>query len=36
MAVEVMPLPYAQDALEPHISARTLSYHYGKTLPDIY
>ncbi len=23
-------LPYAQDALEPHISARTLSFHYGK------
>ena len=24
------PLPYAQDALEPFISARTLSFHYGK------
>jgi Fe-Mn family superoxide dismutase len=23
-------LPYAQDALEPHISARTMSFHYGK------
>ena len=23
-------LPYAQDALEPHISARTMSVHYGK------
>ena len=23
-------LPWAQDALEPHISAETLSYHYGK------
>ncbi len=23
-------LPYAQDALEPHISADTLSFHYGK------
>ncbi len=23
-------LPYAQDALEPHISAHTLSFHYGK------
>ena len=23
-------LPYAQDALEPHISAETLSYHHGK------
>lgn len=24
------PLPYAEDALEPVISARTLSFHYGK------
>lgn len=24
------PLPYAEDALEPHISARTLSFHHGK------
>jgi superoxide dismutase, Fe-Mn family len=24
------PLPYAQDALEPVISARTLEFHYGK------
>lgn len=24
------PLPYAQDALAPHISSETLSYHYGK------
>lgn len=24
------PLPYSQDALEPHISAKTLSFHYGK------
>ena len=23
-------LPWAQDALEPHISAETISYHYGK------
>jgi len=23
-------LPYAQDALEPHISARTFEFHYGK------
>jgi superoxide dismutase, Fe-Mn family len=23
-------LPYAQAALEPHVSARTLSFHYGK------
>ncbi len=29
--VFVLPaLPYAQDALEPHISARTLRFHYGK------
>ena len=27
----VLPaLPYAPDALEPHLSARTLSFHYGK------
>eukprot|EP00026_Physarum_polycephalum_P017543 Phypoly_transcript_18799.p1 GENE.Phypoly_transcript_18799~~Phypoly_transcript_18799.p1 ORF type:complete len:224 (+),score=39.72 Phypoly_transcript_18799:42-713(+) len=24
------PLPYARDALQPHISAETLDYHYGK------
>lgn len=24
------PLPYAQDALEPYISAKTISFHYGK------
>jgi Fe-Mn family superoxide dismutase len=24
------PLPYAENALEPHISAKTLSFHYGK------
>jgi Fe-Mn family superoxide dismutase len=24
------PLPYAQDALAPHISARTMTFHYGK------
>lgn len=24
------PLPYAESALEPHISAETISYHYGK------
>ena len=23
-------LPYAEDALEPHISAKTMSFHYGK------
>jgi Fe-Mn family superoxide dismutase len=29
-AVLLPPLPYAQDALEPHLSARTMSFHYGK------
>jgi Fe-Mn family superoxide dismutase len=24
------PLPYTKDALQPHISAETLEYHYGK------
>lgn len=24
------PLPYAKDALEPHMSAETFDYHYGK------
>jgi len=30
MKFELMNLPYAQTALEPHLSAETLSYHYGK------
>lgn len=30
MAIEFMPLPYPMDALEPHISARTLEFHHGK------
>ncbi len=30
MAFELPALPYAQDALEPHISRETLEYHYGK------
>lgn len=30
MAFELPPLPYEQNALEPHISAETLEYHYGK------
>ena len=30
MAFELPPLPYAQNALEPHISQRTLEFHYGK------
>ena len=28
--VKLPPLPFAQDALEPDMSARTLSFHYGK------
>lgn len=28
--VEQPPLPWAEDALEPYISARTISFHYGK------
>ena len=31
MTVHALPeLPYAKDALEPHISAETLEYHHGK------
>ncbi|TLU67101.1 superoxide dismutase [Fe] [Thalassotalea litorea] len=30
MAITLPALPYAQDALAPHISAETLEYHYGK------
>ncbi len=30
MAFELPPLPYAKDALEPHISSETLEFHYGK------
>ncbi|WP_123290942.1 superoxide dismutase [Desulfosoma caldarium] len=29
-AWEVPPLPYPENALEPHLSGRTLSFHYGK------
>ncbi|NLB14078.1 MAG: superoxide dismutase [Fe], partial [Gammaproteobacteria bacterium] len=29
MAIELPPLPYSRDALEPHISAETIDYHYG-------
>jgi Fe-Mn family superoxide dismutase len=28
--ITLPPLPYSENALEPHISARTLSFHYGK------
>ncbi len=30
MKFELPPLPYALDALEPHISQKTLEFHYGK------
>jgi Fe-Mn family superoxide dismutase len=30
MAYELPPLPYAPDALEPHIDARTMEIHHGK------
>lgn len=30
MKLELQPLPYAMDALAPHISQETLEYHYGK------
>ena len=30
MAFELPPLPFAQDALAPHMSAETLEFHHGK------
>lgn len=30
MTITLPELPYAQNALEPHITANTLSFHYGK------
>ncbi|MCG6117297.1 MAG: superoxide dismutase [Fe] [Aquimonas sp.] len=30
MAIELPALPYARDALAPHISAETIDFHYGK------
>jgi len=30
MAFELPPLPWAESALEPYISAKTISFHYGK------
>lgn len=30
MAIELPALPYARDALAPHISEETLDFHYGK------
>ena len=29
-SIVLPPLPYAENALEPIISAKTLSFHYGK------
>ena len=29
MAVELPPLPYSESALEPYVSADTVSFHYG-------
>src|ERR1035437_9624896 len=28
--IQLPPLPFARDALSPHISAETIEYHYGK------
>ncbi|WP_419930725.1 superoxide dismutase [Candidatus Poriferisodalis sp.] len=30
MTIQLPDLPYASDALSPHISERTISFHYGK------
>ncbi|MBZ0087619.1 MAG: superoxide dismutase [Fe] [Thermomonas sp.] len=30
MAIELPALPYSHNALEPHISAETIDFHYGK------
>ena len=30
MSIEFPELPYASDALEPHVSASTLGFHHGK------
>jgi len=30
MAIQLPVLPYERDALQPHISAETLDYHYGR------
>lgn len=32
MPFELPPLPYAMDALEPHMSKQTLEFHYGAPL----
>jgi len=30
MTIELEPLPYPPDALAPHVSERTMSFHYGR------
>ncbi|MBU1987031.1 MAG: superoxide dismutase [Fe], partial [Proteobacteria bacterium] len=30
MTITLIDLPYAKDALAPHISAKTLDFHHGK------
>ena len=30
MAFQLPPLPYAENALEPYMSAKTLQFHHGK------
>jgi Fe-Mn family superoxide dismutase len=30
MSIELPDMPYAADALEPHVSAKTLGFHHGK------
>ncbi|MES2919704.1 MAG: superoxide dismutase [Fe], partial [Pseudomonadota bacterium] len=30
MAIELPPLPYEKNALEPHLTAETLDFHHGK------
>jgi superoxide dismutase, Fe-Mn family len=30
MTFKLPPLPYAEDALEPYLSAKTLQFHHGK------
>ena len=32
MAFQLPELPYAKDALSPHMSAETLEYHHGSTI----
>ena len=33
MSFELPALPYAMDALEPYISAKTMEFHYGTIRP---